>query len=191
MRSLPLRVKALATIAVGAIVMLLAILFWPGLFTVICAIGNIKDYIIGMEIPGEGLKSVRQYWPKVKVRPLPAATNVWKDYKQWKQKNFNDDTVLLYELCLCEPGKQYNFKEQHYWAKTPIGKAFYTRIEFQWEDPIKGKYLLYLLKRGRIRNSDILRMGEKPVKLYVCPVGANCDSLPELEIIAIEKLNSN
>lgn len=116
-------------------------------------------------------------------RPLPPASELWKDYSSWKTDTSSETRLYIARLGGNE--SQLNFRTWSSTGDTPLGSQRYTNVEFTYRDATNGDYILSWSLRGK-HNTDFLKF-DSAVRLYQLQIiGNSADLPPKLEIVAIE-----
>ena len=137
--------------------------------------------------PKDGFKG--DWKPKsvfpIEVRPLPSASNVWADFKQWT----SDGQVAKDRYYVARLGgahRQRNLEVSYGYGDTPMGGSTYTSAQFGYLDDTNGVYTLTWMMRGR-HKPDFLQFTSKERTYYlVATLGMEADYPPQFAIIAME-----
>jgi hypothetical protein len=119
-----------------------------------------------------------------KERPLPPATNVWKDYESWLTST-NQHGSRLYLARLGGAARQSGFRSWMSSGDTPMGAQRYTNVEFIYSDPTNGTYALSWTRRGK-HDTGFLQFDDTYRLYQLQPYGTPGESPPRLSIVGIE-----
>ena len=117
-------------------------------------------------------------------RPLPSATNLWREYEAWKLGT-NQHALRLYVARLGGAERQSGFRSSFSRGETPMGARDYTTVDFIYTDPTNGQYALTWTWHGK-HDTSFLRFDENYRLYQLQPYGSSEDHPPKLSIRAIE-----
>jgi hypothetical protein len=117
-------------------------------------------------------------------RPLPPASQVWKDYEGWHPAT-NEYTRRVYLARLGGAARQTGIRSSISSGDTPMGAQWYTHVEFFYADPTNGTYILSWTLRGK-HDTDFLRFNATERLYQLQPYGEPGEQPPRLSIIGIE-----
>jgi len=140
----------------------------------------------GPATPKDGFTG--DYRPKsafvIETKPLPPASNVWADFKQWgKEGQATKDRYYIARLGGVQ--HQRNLNVSYRYGDTPAGGSTYTYARFRYFDETNGDYTLTWMMRGR-HKPEFLRFKSTVRTFYLVPHGAEDEYPPQLAIVAIE-----
>lgn len=157
-----------------------AFTFLAGVLLVIATAG------CGPSTPKDGFSG--DWKPKsvfpIETRPLPPASNVWTDFKQWKGDG-KPSKERYYLARLGGAHRQRNLDVSYGYSDTPLGRSTYTSARFGYLDETNGDYTLTWEMRGR-HKPEFLRFTTRERIYYLLPYGKEDEYPPQLAVVGIE-----
>jgi hypothetical protein len=125
----------------------------------------------------------------IEIRPLPPAGMLAEDYRQWDAST-HDAKVRLYEVTIENTANQTGFASTISKGETPVGRRTTTFASFIYSSPTNGSYRLEWMVHGK-QNPEFIRVGTEPKKFLLSLTQIRDVSMPRLQIVAIEGVQSD
>lgn len=120
----------------------------------------------------------------LEVRPLPPLSQIVSDYESWIRAGVGP-RVLLYEVTLTNTAAQINYTNRVHLTDSPLGQSWITMTSFQYVFSSNEVAKFNSASSGK-RDAGYLRVGVKPLKLYIEPLNLGKTPIPEFGITAVE-----
>lgn len=118
------------------------------------------------------------------VRPMPPPSQVASDYESWI-KSGDGPRVLVYEVTLTNAASQVNYTHRIDRSDSPLGRPWITIVSFQYVFATNEVATFHVSGSGK-KDTTFMRVGDKPLKIFVTPVKPRNPLIPELGIVAVE-----
>jgi hypothetical protein len=125
----------------------------------------------------------------IEIRSLPPVGKLAEDYRLWDAST-NDARVRLYEVTVENAASQTGFVSTISNGETPVGRRRTTFASFIYTNPTNGSYRLEWMVHGK-QNSEFIRVGAQPKKFLLSLTQIRDVSMPRLQIVAIEGVQSD
>jgi hypothetical protein len=125
----------------------------------------------------------------MEMRPLPPATRLQQDFREWVSAT-PGNRVRLYEVVLPANAQQLNYRHEIGWGETPLGRAPSTLVCFDYADATNGMYRFRWSRPGK-HDTEWLKMAGQPLRLLVRPLHLGVQPLPEVCVEAVQGLEAS